>query len=328
MTGEVRITQTGRYLPSQIVTNHDLAEMVDTSDEWISSRTGIHERRIVQNENSSDLAAKTAELILEKAQLKATDLDCLIVATMTPDANTPSTACLVQGKIGATNAFAFDISAACSGFVYALSVGQKLLSAGNASRCLVIGVEVMSKIVDWQDRATCVLFGDGAGGVLLEKTEGQKQFLGEVLAADGAQGSALTADRAPARNPFQANPTEQISDPLQMNGREIFMFALNTVTKNIQQVCEQQGIDLAMVDYLLPHQANTRIFDGMAKKLKYPRERFLSNVASYGNTSAASIPILLDEALEAGTLALGSQQKVVLTGFGGGLTWGSILLSL
>ena len=246
-------------VPENCVTNHQLSEMMDTSDEWIHSRTGISERRIVTQENTSDLCHQVAKQLLEKSGKQASEIDFILVATVTPDFNMPSVACQVQGAIGATEAFAFDISAACSGFVYALSMAEKLVLSGRYQTGLVIGGETFSKMLDWTDRSTAVLFGDGAAGVLIEAAE-TPHFLNEKLQADG--------------------------------------------------------------------QANVRIIDKIARKTKISREKFLTNMDKYGNTSAASIPILLDEAVENGTLILGSQQRVVLTGFGGGLTWGSLLLTL
>lgn len=329
MKGNVRITQTGRYVPQKIVTNDDLSKIMDTSDEWIHSRTGIKERRVATTENTSDLCSQVAKNILEKADLDATEIDFIIVATMTPDYLTPSTACLVQAAIGATKAFAFDVSAACSGFVYGLSIAEKFLISGKYQKGLVIGGETLSKALDWEDRSTAVLFGDGAAGALVELTTGDPQFLAEAIHSDGSRGLNLTSGYSENHNPFkEETPKEREFHGLAMAGREIFDFGLRDVSKNILEVLEKAELSKEEIDYILPHQANTRIIDGMAKKIKIPREKFLMNIQNYGNTSAATIPILLDESLENGQLVLGSNQKVVLTGFGGGLTWGSILLSL
>ncbi|WP_375180327.1 beta-ketoacyl-ACP synthase III [Enterococcus rotai] len=319
MNQHAKITCTSRYVPENAVSNHQLSTMMDTSDEWISSRTGIRSRNIVINENTSDLCIKVAEKLLEKSGRKAQDLDFILVATMTPDYGTPSVACLVQGKISATNAFAFDISAACSGFVYALSMGEKLIRTGKKLG-MIIGGETLSKVLDWNDRSTAVLFGDGAAGVLLEASD-EEHFISEKLQSDGQRGKSLTSGYIENQSPFYTGTAES-SGYLQMAGRDIYDFSLNDVTNNIREIVEDD------VDYLLLHQANKRIIEKISKKLNVPREKFLTNMEHNGNTSAASIPLLLDESVESGVLQLGSKQKIVLTGYGGGLTWGSILMTL
>lgn len=318
-----KITATARYVPEQIVTNDQLAEVMDTSDEWIYSRTGIKARHIATTENTSDLCIKVAQQLLAESQIDVESIDFVIVATMSPDYNSPSVACLVQGAIGAINAFAFDISAACAGFVYALSMGEKLIRTGS-KKGLVIGGEVMSKVLDWEDRSTAVLFGDGAGGVLLEASE-QRHLLKESLHADGTRGQALTSGFANSQNnPFTKLLPKQTAC-LQMNGREIFDFATRDVAKSLAMLI---GDEDASIDYYLLHQANSRILDKMARKLKVERHKFLQNMDKYGNTSSATIPILLHEAVEAETIVLGNNQKVVLSGFGGGLSWASVLMIL
>ncbi|MFK4566961.1 beta-ketoacyl-ACP synthase III [Enterococcus sp. UD-01] len=314
-----KISCTSRYVPEKAVSNHELSTMMDTSDEWISSRTGIRSRNIVTKENTSDLCTAVAERLLKRSGRSADELDFIIVATMTPDFNTPSVACFVQGNIAATNAFAFDISAACTGFVYGLSVGEKLIRTGKKLG-MVIGGETLSKVLDWEDRSTAVLFGDGAAGVLLEACEKQ-HFLKEKLQSDGQRGCSLTSGYVQNSSPFYTESPEY-SNFLQMNGRDIYDFSLKDVTSNLLSVVEED------VDYLLLHQANKRIIEKISKKVKVPREKFLTNMEHNGNTSGASIPLLLDESVEKGILTLGSNQKIVLTGYGGGLTWGSILLSL
>ena len=316
-----RITYTSRFVPDHVLTNQQLSTMMDTSDEWIRSRTGIKARHIVTKENTSDLCIKVAQQLLDKSGKVPEEIDFILVATITPDYGMPSVACQVQGAIHAENAFAFDLSAACSGFVYALSMADKLIQSGNYQTGLVIGGESLSKVLDWQDRATAVLFGDGAAGVMVEAGTTQ-QFLGEKLQSDGQRGQALTSSFLPNQSPFYDN--DQTPQPyLQMIGRGIFDFAIKDVSKNILTL-----VDDASVDFLLLHQANVRIIDKIAKKTNIARHKFLTNMDRYGNTSAASIPLLLDEALEQKTLVLGTNQRVVLTGFGGGLTWGCILLSL
>ena len=318
-----KITATASYVPKQVISNHQLAEIMDTSDEWIFSRTGIKTRHIAQDENTSDLCIQVAKQLLADSQTPASEIDFVIVATMSPDYNSPSVACLVQGAIGATNALAFDLGAACAGFVYALSMGEKLIRTGS-KKGLIIGGEVISKILDWQDRSTAVLFGDGAGGVLLEEND-QQHLLKESLHADGTRGMSLTSGYINPHN----NPYRQTSTPknacLTMVGRDIFDFATRDVAKSIAELIEGEK---ETIDYFLLHQANSRILDKMARKLQVDRAKFLQNVDKYGNTSAATIPILLDEAVRAGTIVLGHNQKVVLSGFGGGLTWASVLITL
>ena len=315
-----KITATASYVPEKIVTNDDLSNLMDTSNEWIHSRTGIKRRRVAVGENTSDLCIRVAQTLLQDAQLSAESLDFILVATITPDFNTPAVACQVQGAIGAVNAFAFDISAACAGFVYALSMAEKLIRTG-AKKGLVIGGEVLSKVLDWNDRSTAVLFGDGAGGLLLEASS-EQHLLKESLKADGTRGMSLTSGFRTNENPFSQN-APAYSACMQMIGREIFDFATRDVVASINDLTQDEAID-----YFLLHQANSRILDKVARKLKQPREKFLQNMQDYGNTSAASIPLLLDEEIKRGTLSLGSGQKVVFSGFGGGLTWGTMLATL
>lgn len=315
------IRQVAHYVPQQVISNDDLAKVMDTNDEWISSRTGIKERHISQGENTSELATKVAESLLDKSGLSAEELDFILVATISPDSNMPSTAARVQGNIGAINAFAFDISAACSGFVFALATADKLVASGSYQRGLVIGAEVLSKTLDWSDRRTAVLFGDGAGGVLLKASQ-EQHFLAESLNTDGSKGG-LESGLTKVSSPF-ASSTEEVNPYLQMDGRAIFDFTIRTVSQSIKSLIEGHGEP----DYLLLHQANVRILDKMAQKIDVPRDKFLANMMSYGNTSAASIPILLSESVANGTLELGSGQTVLLSGFGGGLTWGTLIIKL
>jgi len=310
-----KITATASYVPEKIVTNDDLSNLMDTSDEWIHSRTGIKRRRVAVGENTSDLCIRVAQTLLQDAQLSAESLDFILVATITPDFNTPAVACQVQGAIGAVNAFA-----ACAGFVYALSMAEKLIRTG-AKKGLVIGGEVLSKVLDWNARSTAVLFGDGAGGLLLEASS-EQHLLKESLKADGTRGMSLTSGFRTNENPFSQN-APAYSACMQMIGREIFDFATRDVVASINDLTQDEAID-----YFLLHQANSRILDKVARKLKQPREKFLQNMQDYGNTSAASIPLLLDEEIKRGTLSLGSGQKVVFSGFGGGLTWGTMLATL
>jgi 3-oxoacyl-[acyl-carrier-protein] synthase-3 len=319
-----KIISTGSYVPNNIVTNDDLSKIVETDDEWISSRTGIRERRISLGENTSALAAKAGLDAIENAGLTPMDIDLLIVATTTPDCFTPSTACIVQDIIGAKKAYAFDVSAACSGFIYAISVADKIMRAGEEVNALVIGAETLSRIVNWSDRSTCVLFGDGAGAVVLKKTE-EKGIMSSVLGSDGTLGrSSLTCGEFVPRNPYIKNEKEEDEIYINMDGKEIFRFAVNKIPQAVNEVLAKAETSLDEVKLIFPHQANLRIVDAAAKKLNLPKEKFYVNLNKYGNTSAASIPLALDEANKNGLLQQGD--KLVLVGFGGGLTWGSVFL--
>ncbi|MDW8726162.1 beta-ketoacyl-ACP synthase III [Streptococcus suis] len=325
MRNHAKISQVAHYLPKKIVTNDDLAQRMETSDEWIRSRTGIGQRHIVTGETTSDLASQVGRKLLEKSQLDASEIDFIIVATITPDASMPSTAAMVQAAIGAKKAFAYDLVAACSGFVFALSTAEKLLASGVYKRGLVIGAETLSRSVDWSDRSTAVLFGDGAGGVLLEACE-QPTFLAEILRTDGGRGGSLTAGIDQKETPFSTQSRQRPF--IQMEGRAIFEFATRDVTATMAELLEQANTTVDCVDYFLLHQANIRILDKMARKLGVAREKFPANMDKYGNTSAASLPILLSECVESGTLRLDGSQTILMAGFGGGLTWGTLLLQL
>ncbi|OJG45095.1 3-oxoacyl-[acyl-carrier-protein] synthase III [Enterococcus hermanniensis] len=314
-----KITATARYLPKKVVTNEDLTKWMDTSDEWIQSRTGIRQRHIAEAENTSDMCFKVAEKLMTKSKLEPVDLDFVIVATMSPDYTSPSVACQVQGMIGANQAMAFDVTAACAGFVYALATAENFIRSG-MKRGLVIGGEKTSKLLDWEDRSSAVLFGDGAAGVLLEASE-QASIMKQMLRADGERATSLTAGYRQNKNPFCTNP--EVNPSLAMDGRGIWNFALNDVTKSLKEFIGDES-----VDYYLLHQANKRIIEKIARKMNEPIEKFPMNLMNYGNTSAASIPILLDELIEAGILTLNEKQKVVLTGYGGGLAWGNLLIQL
>lgn len=320
-----KISQVAHFAPKQIVTNDDLSKIMDTSDEWINSRTGISQRHISQTESTSDLATEVAKQLLEKAKLNPSDIDFIVLATITPDSIMPSTAARIQANIGANRAFVFDISAACSGFAFALATADKFIQSGIYKKGLVIGAETLSKIVDWSDRSTAVLFGDGAGGVLLEACD-DRHFLIESLHSDGSRGMGLISSEISLDSPFSDSI---LADPyLRMDGRAIFDFAVRDVSKSIGQIIIKSGLESSQIDYLLLHQANIRILDKMSKKIGVPREKFLSNVKYYGNTSAASIPILLSESVENGTIRLDSSQTILLSGFGGGLTWGSLIVKI
>ncbi|HCM88735.1 MULTISPECIES: beta-ketoacyl-ACP synthase III [Vagococcus] len=320
-----QITRVAKYLPSNRITNDDLSKIMETSNEWIASRTGIRERRISIEETTSDLATGVAKQLVK--ELDVLSLDFIIIATMTADYGTPSTACLVQNNIGAKNAFCLDINAACSGFIFALSTAEKFLSSGKYQRGLVVGAETMSTMLNWEDRSTAVLFGDGAAGVLLENSSPTQKFFEEKLQSDGTRGMALFAKENINHNPFK-KPTEKQSEGMKMEGKQIFDFALRDVSKNMLETLNQNLDFKEGLDYCLAHQANIRILEAIAKKTKIPMLKMLHNVQFYGNTSAASVPLLLVDEVEKGTLTLGSNQKLMLTGYGAGLTWGSILLKL
>ena len=325
MRTHAKISQVAHYLPEKIVTNDDLAQIMDTTDDWVRSRTGIGQRHVVTDQMTSDLATAVAQDLLEKAQIGAEEIDFIILATMTPDSVMPSTAALVQAKIGATKAFAYDLVAACSGFVYALSTAEKLIASGRYQKGMVIGAETLSRVVDWSDRSTAVLFGDGAGGVLLEACV-QPSFLGEILRTDGSRGASLTAGIDQKCTPFSDATCSQ--PYIQMEGRAIFEFATRDVTGTIAELLSQQGLLADRIDFYLLHQANSRILDKMARKMGVASEKFPANMDKYGNTSAASLPILLSECVADGRIKLDGSQTVVLAGFGGGLTWGTLLLKL
>jgi 3-oxoacyl-[acyl-carrier-protein] synthase III len=319
---EVRIVGTGRCTPAKIMTNDDLSKIVDTNDEWISTRTGIKERRISEGENTSDLGAEAALMALDKAGLKAEDIDLIVLATSSPDALTPSTAVFVQKKIGAFNAACFDISAACAGYIYALNIASQFIKTGQSKAALVIGAEVLSKITDWTDRNTCVLFGDGAGAAVLVPSE-EKGIASIFNGADGRKTEFLGISCVPVKNPYVI--PEKIEDiKLSMDGKEVFRFATKIVIEAIDKVLKDTGYDLDDIKYIVPHQANYRIIDYAARKLGVPEDKFYINLQKYGNTSAASIPIALDEMVEKKLLNKGD--KIILVAFGAGFTWSVALI--
>ena len=319
----VRIGGWGKYLPERIMPNSELAALVDTSDEWIRARTGIAERRIAAPEETTcTLAVHAARAALERAGLAPRDLDLIIVATCTPDyANMPATASLVQDALGAHRAGAFDLNAVCSGFVYALATGSQFIQSGVHQAVLVIGADVFTRILDWQDRSTCVLFGDGAGAVVLQPSDEPGGLLSFVLGSDGAGACSLYVPAGGSRRPASAETVAEREHYVKMQGREVFRFATRVVPDSVIQALEQAGLGTADVDLFIPHQANVRIIDAAARRLKLPEGSVFSNVAHYGNTSAASVPVALCEAIDEGLIRPGS--TVVMTGFGAGLTWGT-----
>lgn len=323
------LTCAAKYLPEKIVTNSDLSEFLDTTDEWISSRTGIKQRHISTGENSSDLGTRVCEKLLAASGIKAEDIGMILVATVSPDYTTPSTACIIQRNIGAYNAFAFDLNAACSGFVYALSVAEKYIATGVCAHAMVVGAEVMSKEFDWDDRSTSVLFGDGAGGVILSrgKEGAASAMIAENLQADGRESECILLRERPVNNPFISEKKPE-PPPLRMNGRVVFDFATKKVPVNITALLAQAGLSIEDIKYIIPHQANSRIVEIIAKKLKVSMDKFYMNIDRYGNTTAATIPIAIAEMIEKGLLKYGNGDKVILVGFGAGATWGSILIQI
>lgn len=320
-----RIAQAAAYAPEQVITNDDLSEIMDTSDEWISSRTGIRRRHITRTETTSDLGTQVAKQLISKAGLSAEDIDFIIVATITPDSLMPSTAARVQANVGAVNAFAMDMTAACSGFVFALATADKFIQSGMYKRGIVIGAETLSKTLDWSDRSTSALFGDGAGGVLLEASD-TKHFLAESLNTDGSRGLSLTSGKVGLSSPFSEKKEDDKF--LKMDGRAIFDFAIRDVAKNIKALIEDSDVSADDLDYLFLHQANIRILDKIAKKVGVDVSKLPANMMEYGNTSAASIPILLAEYVDKGLVKLDGSQTVLFSAFGGGLTWGSLIVKI
>lgn len=312
----------GSYLPAKGLTNAELAEMVDTSDEWIVQRTGIEKRHIAaEGEVTSDLAYEASKKALESAGLEATDIDAIIVATSTPDLTFPATAVILQRKLGVTSGFAFDVQAVCSGFVYAMTTADAYIRAGLAKRVLVVGAETFSRILDWEDRTTCVLFGDGAGALVLEAREGtgetsDRGILTTHLRSDGSHKEKLYVDGGPSQT--------QSTGHLRMEGREVFKHAVGMVTDVITDAYEATGLGSDDLDWFIPHQANKRIIDASAKKLGIAPEKVVTTVNLHGNTSAASIPLAIDTAVKDGRVQEGD--LVMLEAMGGGFTWGSVLL--
>ena len=315
-----RIIGTGSAVPEQIVTNEDLSKKVETSDEWISSRAGIKERRVAKEENTTSLAILAGKRALENAGVTAEEIEVIIVATCTPDYFFPNTACQVQEAIGAKHAVAFDLSAACSGFLFALSTAQAYIKGGIYQKALIIGAETMSKMIDWSDRSTCVLFGDGAGAAVVSAEE--TGVLDLVKKSNGAGKGVLSCKARETRNLL--NHESETKEYLYMEGQPVFKFAVKTVPECVEEVLKKAEVRKEEIRYYILHQANSRIIQSVAKRLKEPEEKFPMNLSLYGNTSAASIPILLDEMNRNGMLNRGD--KLVLSGFGAGLTWGAVLL--
>ena len=323
-----KIAGVGKYLPEKVLDNAYFETIVDTSDEWITKRVGVKERRMsAPDEYTSDLGAKAAEAALKDAGLAAEDVELIILASVSPEMYTPSCSCMVQAKLGAKNAAAFDINAACSGFIFALATASLYIKSGAYKNALVIGADTLTKITDYKDRSTCVLFGDGAGAAVLTASDKKTGVLGTVLGSDGAQGNLLTccglkaSDEDIERRPFSDNKRT-----IWMDGQAVFKFAVKTMESATIEVAKKCGIDISELDLVIPHQANKRIIEGARKRLKLEHDKVFCNVEKYGNMSAACVPIALCEAVEQGRIKPG--EKLVLVGFGGGLTWGSALIEL
>lgn len=316
----IRIMGTGSYLPENIVTNDDLAKIMDTSDEWITSRTGIRTRHLVKEETTAQMSAEAAKQALKEAALKAEDLDLIIVGTLSGDYVTPSTACEVQAMIGAEKAVAFDVNAACSGFMFAMNTAYAYIQSGIYKNALIIGAETLSKLMDWNDRGTCVLFGDGAGAAVV--TADEKGLLGFVQGSDGTKGMVLACKNRLNNNPLVKNPVEP--DYVFMDGQEVYKFAVSKVPASINEALAEAGLEVSDIKYFLLHQANIRIIQSVAKRLKADISKFPTTLEHCGNISAGSVPILLDEVNKKGMLQRGD--KLVMAGFGAGLTWSASVI--
>lgn len=324
-TKPVGIIGTGSFLPDNVVTNHDLEKMVDTSDQWIRERTGIEERRVApEGMNASDMATQAAKKALEAAGLTAEDIDCIIVATLTGDMAIPSTACIVQANLGATKAAAFDLGAACSGFVYGLITAGSYVNMNMFKNVLVIGVEVLSRVLNWKDRGTCILFGDGAGAAVVSTVEEGYGMRGMDMGADGTGGMSLSI---PSSGTAMVPNDQRIEEGLtyiHMNGSEVYKFAVKTMGRTVLNALERANMELEELDCFIPHQANLRIIDSAAHRLKLSEDKVFVNLPKYGNTSAASVGIALDEAVRSGFVKKGD--NVAFAGFGAGLTWAGLVM--
>lgn len=321
----VGVIGTGKYVPERILTNKDLEQMVETNDEWIVTRTGMRERRIAAPEQAtSDLAYQASLQAIAAAGLTAEDIDLIIVATITPDMFFPSTACLVQDKLGARKAAAFDLSAACSGFIYGLATASNMIATGMYKHVLVVGAECLSRITDYTDRNTCILFGDGAGAVVLGRVPEGRGFKSFELGADGGGGELLRVCGGGSRMPSTADSVEGKQHFIYMAGNEVYKFAVRIMGNAAEEALRKAGVDKSEIDLLVPHQANIRIIQSALNRLDLPQEKCMINLDKYGNVSAASIPIALAEAVE--QRRVGEGDTIVLVGFGGGLTWGASVL--
>lgn len=319
------IVGTGSYAPEKVLTNEDIAKIVDTSDEWIQTRTGVKERRVIsKDEATSDIATKAAIKALESAEIEPSELDLIVVATATPDFFFPSTACIVQHNIGAKNAAAFDLEAACSGFLYSLAIGNSFISAGLYNNILIIGAETFYNFLDWEDRTTCVLFGDGAGAVVLRPTTAENCVIGTYLGADGSGKDNIKLPAGGSRLPASHETVNQKLHYVKMRGKETFKIAVRAMGDAVLTVLEQSKISPDEIDWLIPHQANIRIIRAVANRVSLPMEKVIVNIDRYGNTSAASIPIALDEAVRDERIKEGD--IIAMVAFGAGMTWAASVI--
>ncbi len=317
------ITGWGMFVPENILTNDDLSKMVDTNDEWIRERTGIRERHIVsENQSTSSLAVEASIKALQVANLRPTDVDLIICSTSTPEHIFPATACLVQDRIGATKAGAFDLLAACSGFIFGVNMAAQSIRSGAIQNALVIGAEAMSRFVNWQDRNTCILFGDGAGAFVLQASDMPGGVLSAVMHSDGSGGDSLIVQGGGSKHPATEATVQAGKHYIEMDGKEVFRFATRVMAQATREVLSAANVELEDVKWIIPHQANIRIIEAAARGLKLPVERFVITLENYGNTSTASIPIATVEAVKDGRLLPGDQ--IVFVGFGAGLTWGAL----
>ena len=319
------ITSTAHYVPEKILTNHDIEKMVETSDEWIQNRTGIKQRHIVSDdEASSDLSTHVAKKLLEKRGIKPEQIDIIIVGTVTPDHLTPSTAAIVQNNINAQNAWAFDLSAACSGFLFGLETGSKLIESGKYKTVMVIGVDTMTSILDFKDRETCIIFGDGAGGVILEPSKSDNGIISSILRTDGSGASSLNVLAGGSRKPATEKTIANREHFIRQDGKKVFKFAVKRMADVSKEVLLKNGLSGNDIKLFIPHQANKRIIDATGERCGIPKDRVLINIDRYGNTTAGTIPIALNEAVE--NKLINNGDYILLSAFGSGFTWGSILI--
>lgn len=321
----IGIIGSGSYIPEKVLSNYDLEKLVDTSDEWIRTRTGIKERRILDDDKATSfMATEAARKAISNANISTEDIDLIMVSTVTPDMMFPSTACIVQSNLNCINAAAFDLEAACSGFLYGLSIAYSFIRARVYKNILLIGAEVLSRITDWTDRNTCVLFGDGAGAVVISEVPADKGILGIELGADGSGGHFLMQPAGGSKTPASEETVKNKLHYINMEGNEVFKFAVRKMEDASLKVIEKSGINVDDVDFLIPHQANMRIIESARKKLKLSEDKVYINLDRYGNMSSASIPVALDEAIKEGKIK--DDDTVLLVGFGGGLTWGASII--
>jgi 3-oxoacyl-[acyl-carrier-protein] synthase-3 len=319
------ITGIGSFLPKKVLTNDDLTKILDTTDEWITKRTGIKERRIVENgATASDLAIEASLRALDDANVLPSEVDLIVAATITPDCLVPSTACFLQDKIGASNAGAFDILAACAGFVYALSIAKSFVASGAMKTVLVVGTECLSKITDYTDRSTCILFGDGAGAVIVQRGNGRREIITTHLGSDGSQAELLMLPAGGSKLPTSHETIESRSHYIRLKGKELFKVAINNMVDVITKTVAENNMKIEDIDLIIPHQSNIRIIEAAMDRLKLPRKKAYINIDRFGNTSSASIPIAIDEIDKGGMLNPGD--SVLLVAFGGGLTWSSSII--